>query len=150
VARLPHAEGADVEVSRSVRRRLELAPKRSSAKLAQAKLIAATFSIAATQFFSSSTIADAATVGDTVRLPALITPMARRRRRGGSRCRGRSRSGIIEVSGPAQFDLPNSSAPHSARGDPRRVVADPAARYWGVELSERTSFRPTTRCPRHT
>jgi hypothetical protein len=43
------------------------------------------------------------------------------------------------VGGPAQFDLPELiRTALTARGDPRRVVADPAARYWGVELSERT------------
>jgi uncharacterized protein YbjT (DUF2867 family) len=117
------------------------------AKLAQEKLIAAgpiPYSIVrATQFFEFlRTIADSATVGDTVRLPpALIAPMA---------CSdvaeavavaavGDPINGIIEVGGPAQFDLPELiRTALTARGDPRRVVTDPTARYWGVELAERT------------
>ena len=116
------------------------------AKLAQEKLIAAVsipYSIVhATQFFESiRTIADSATIGDTVRLPsALIAPMASSDvAEAVADAAVGDPLGIIEVVGPAQFDLPELiRTAFTARGDPRRVVADPAARYWGVELSERT------------
>jgi uncharacterized protein YbjT (DUF2867 family) len=117
------------------------------AKLAQEKLIAAgsiPYSVVhATQFFESiRTIADSATIGDTVRLPsALIAPMASSdvAEAVADAAVGDPLNGIIEVVGPAQFDLPELiRTALTARGDPRRVVADPAARYWGVELSERT------------
>jgi uncharacterized protein YbjT (DUF2867 family) len=117
------------------------------AKLAQEELIAAgpiPYSIVrATQFFEFlRTIADSATVGDTVRLPsALIAPIASSdvAEAVADTAVGDPVNGIIEVVGPARFDLPELiRTALTARGDSRRVVADPSARYRGVELSERT------------
>jgi hypothetical protein len=46
---------------------------------------------------------------------------------------------ITEVGGLEQFRLPDLiRTALTARGDGREVVADPAARYWGVEIEERT------------
>ena len=48
-------------------------------------------------------------------------------------------NGITEVGGPEQFRLPELiRTALIARGDARQVVADPDARYWGVEIDERT------------
>jgi uncharacterized protein YbjT (DUF2867 family) len=47
-------------------------------------------------------------------------------------------NGTIEIGGPEQFrfdDLIRKGL--SARNDPREVIADPHARYFGTELSER-------------
>jgi uncharacterized protein YbjT (DUF2867 family) len=117
------------------------------AKIAQEKLIKESsipFSIIhATQFFEFVTsIADAATDGNTVRLaPVLIQPMA-----ADDVARAVCRiavatpvSGTVEVAGPEQFRLPELVRQGlRARDDPREVVADPHARYYGAELSERT------------
>jgi uncharacterized protein YbjT (DUF2867 family) len=48
-------------------------------------------------------------------------------------------NGITEIGGPEAFllsDLIRTAL--TARGDSREVVADPAARYWGIEIAERT------------
>lgn len=48
-------------------------------------------------------------------------------------------NGIVEIAGPQAYSLPDLiRGALVARGDPREVVADPAARYWGIELGERT------------
>jgi uncharacterized protein YbjT (DUF2867 family) len=48
-------------------------------------------------------------------------------------------NGTFEVGGPEQFRLDELiRRALSARNDPREVVADPHARYFGAELSERT------------
>jgi hypothetical protein len=48
-------------------------------------------------------------------------------------------NGIAEVAGPEQFRLDELIRQGlAARNDPRDVVADPHARYFGAELSERT------------
>ena len=48
-------------------------------------------------------------------------------------------NGIVEVAGPEQFRLDELiRKDFSARNDPRDVVADPQARYFGAMLSERT------------
>ncbi|HEX9738341.1 MAG TPA: hypothetical protein VGA91_03850 [Candidatus Limnocylindria bacterium] len=45
----------------------------------------------------------------------------------------------VEVAGPEQFRLDELIRRGlSARDDPREVVADPHARYYGAELSQRT------------
>ena len=47
-------------------------------------------------------------------------------------------NGILEVAGPQQFRFDEFiRLGLSARHDPREVVADPHARYFGTELSER-------------
>ena len=48
-------------------------------------------------------------------------------------------NGIIEVAGPEQFRFDELiRLGLSARKDPREVIADPHARYFGTELSERS------------
>jgi len=117
------------------------------AKLAQEKLIAESsipFSIVhATQFFEFvKNIADTSSDGTTVRLaPVLIQPMAADDVAAavGRVAAGSPVNGIIEVAGPDQFRLDEFiRLGLSARNDPRNVVADPAAGYFGVEVDERT------------
>jgi uncharacterized protein YbjT (DUF2867 family) len=116
-------------------------------KIAQEKLIAASpipYTIVhATQFFEfAAAIADAATVGDTVRLPpVLIQPMAADEVVAVVRsvAVGAPVNGVVEVAGPEQFRLDDFVRRGlGARHDPRHVVADPHARYFGVELGERS------------
>ena len=48
-------------------------------------------------------------------------------------------SGIAEVAGPEQFRLDELIRRSlDAQNDPRQVIADPHARYFGAELKERT------------
>ena len=48
-------------------------------------------------------------------------------------------NGIVEVAGPEQFRFDELIRMDlSARKDPREVVADPHARYFGTELGERS------------
>jgi uncharacterized protein YbjT (DUF2867 family) len=117
------------------------------AKIAQERLIKESsipYSIVhATQFFEFiRSIADAATDGNTVRLaPVLIQPMAAEDVASavGRISVGSPVNGIVEVAGPQQFRLDELIRRDlSARHDPREVIADPHARYYGAELSERT------------
>jgi uncharacterized protein YbjT (DUF2867 family) len=117
------------------------------AKLTQEKLINAgpiPYSIVhATQFFEFlNTIADSATVDGTVRLPsALIQPMASLNvaLAVANVAMNAPVNGITEVGGPQQFRLPELiRTALTAHGDARQVVADPAAKYWGVDIEERT------------
>jgi len=117
------------------------------AKLLQEKLISdgpIPYSIVhATQFFEFlNTLADSATVGDTVRMPpALFQPMATADVAEGVAIAavGDPVNGITEIAGPEAFLLPDLiRTALTARGDAREVVADPTARYWGIELEERT------------
>ena len=117
------------------------------AKLAQEKLIAASsipYSIVhATQFYEFvKRIADEATSGDVVRLPpVLIQPVAAAEVAAtvADVAVGAPLNGIVEVAGPDQvrFDA-LIQRDLRARKDPRKVVADPHARYFGTELSERS------------
>ena len=127
----------------------QLAPQSGyfEGKLLQEKLISEgpiPFTIVhATQFFEFiTTLADSATVDGTVRTPpAYFQPMA-----GVDVAEGVAISavnapanGIVEIGGPQAYRLPDAMRiALDARGDTREVVADPAARYWGIELSERT------------
>jgi uncharacterized protein YbjT (DUF2867 family) len=117
------------------------------AKIAQEKLIESSsipYSIVhATQFFEFiDRIADAATDGTTVRLaPVLIQPIAADDVASAVAkvAVGPPANGIVEIAGPQQFrldDLVRLSL--SDRHDPRDVVTDPHARYFGAELHERT------------
>jgi uncharacterized protein YbjT (DUF2867 family) len=117
------------------------------AKIAQERLIeesSVPYSIVrATQFFEfSKGIADGATDGNTVRLaPVLIQPVA-----ADDVADAVSRiavaapiNGIVEVAGPEQFRLDELvRRALGARPDPREVIADPDARYFGAVLGERT------------
>ena len=117
------------------------------AKLAQEKLIAESsipFSIVhATQFFEFvKSIADASIDGTTIRVaPVLIQPMAAEDVAAavGLIAIGSPANGIVEVGGPEQFRLDEFIRQGlSAHSDPRKVVGDPAAGYFGVEVDERT------------
>jgi uncharacterized protein YbjT (DUF2867 family) len=117
------------------------------AKVAQEKLITSSaipYSIVhATQFFEFiGRIADDATDGDAVRLPpvlfqpgaaadvsAVVSEVAL----------GSPLAGSMEIAGPEQFrfdELVRRAL--TEHGDPRAVVADPHARYFGTELEERS------------
>lgn len=117
------------------------------AKIAQESLIRSSsvpYSIVhATQFFEFiKSIADAATVGGTVRLaPVLIQPMAADdvAKAVGRVAVGSPLSGTVEVAGPQQFRLDELIREGlRARHDAREVVSDPEARYFGAKLAERT------------
>ena len=117
------------------------------AKLVQEKLIADSsipFSIVhATQFFEFfKSIADASSVGTTVRLaPVLIQPMAANdvAEAVGRVAVGAPVNGIVEVVGPQLFRLDEFVRQGLLyHDDPRTVVADAAAGYFGVEVDERT------------
>jgi len=117
------------------------------AKIAQEKLIRESsipYSLVrATQFFEFvNRIADSATDGNTVRLPPVrFQPMAAEDV-ASAVCRvaiGSPLNGIVEVAGPEQFRFDELIRQGlSARKDPREVIADPHARYFGTELSERS------------
>jgi uncharacterized protein YbjT (DUF2867 family) len=117
------------------------------AKIAQEKLIedsSIPYSIVhATQFFEFvKSIADAATDGETVRLAhVLIQPIAADDVASAVAevSVGSPVNGIVEVAGPDQFRLDELIRRDlKARHDPREVIADPGARYYGAELSERS------------
>ena len=99
--------------------------------------------IHATQFFEFvKSIADAATTANTVRLsPARIQPMAADdvATAVGRTAVGTPINGIVEVAGPEQFGLDELIRKGlAAKGDPRQVISDPQARYFGALLQERT------------
>jgi uncharacterized protein YbjT (DUF2867 family) len=117
------------------------------AKIAQEKLIRTSsipYSIVhATQFFEfMNSIAAAATDANTVRLPpALIQPIAAEDVASavGRVSVGAPLNGIVEIAGPDQFRLDELIRERlSATGDPREVVTDPQARYFGIIPRERT------------
>jgi uncharacterized protein YbjT (DUF2867 family) len=117
------------------------------AKVAQEKLIRESsipYSIVrATQFFEFvNRIADSATDGNTVRLPPVrFQPMAADDVASAVArvAMGPPLNRIVEVGGPEQFRFDELiRLGLSARKDPREVITDPHARYFGTELSERS------------
>src|SRR4249920_1309712 len=97
----------------------------------------------ATQFFEFvKRIADEATDGTTVRLPpVLIQPMAADdvATAIGRVAVGAPLNGTVEVAGPQQFRFDELIRQGlGARHDPREVVVDRHARYFGAELGERS------------
>jgi uncharacterized protein YbjT (DUF2867 family) len=116
-------------------------------KIAQEKLIKASsipYSIVhATQFFEFlKGLADFMFDGKEVRLPpVLFQPMA-----AGDVASGVARvavgppvNGIVEIAGPEQFRLDELVRRRLASlKDPRKVIADPNARYAGAKVSEKT------------
>jgi uncharacterized protein YbjT (DUF2867 family) len=97
----------------------------------------------ATQFFEFvKRIADEATEGTTVRLPpVLIQPMAADdvAKAVGRIAVGEPLNGTVDVAGPQRFRFDELIRQGlGARNDPREVVSDPHARYFGAELSERS------------
>jgi len=117
------------------------------AKTAQEKLVRASsipYSIVhATQFFEFIMgIADDATDDGTVRLPSvLFQPIAADDVAAtvSEIALGAPMMGIVDVAGPERFrfdELVRRAL--AARGDPRTVVSDPGARYFGTKLDERS------------
>jgi uncharacterized protein YbjT (DUF2867 family) len=111
------------------------------AKVAQEQLIAASglpFSIVrATQFFEfAGGIADGSTTDGVVRLPgAGVQPMAAAEvsEAVGRAAAGEPSGGITEVAGPEVFGLDEwVRTVLTARSDPREVVTDPQAPYFGA------------------
>ena len=117
------------------------------AKLAQENLIKGSsipYSIVrATQFFEFvKPIADLSTEGNQVRLPpVLFQPMAADDVASAIARIAMSSpvNGTLEIGGPEQFRLDELARRDlAARNDPREVISDPHARYYGIEVSERT------------
>jgi uncharacterized protein YbjT (DUF2867 family)/nitrite reductase/ring-hydroxylating ferredoxin subunit len=117
------------------------------AKFAQEKLIkdaSIPYSIVqTTQFFEFlMTIADAATHGNAVRLPpVLIQPIAADDvARTVAKIATRTPvNGTVEVGGPEPFYLHGViQRDLGARNDPREVITDPQAHYFGTPLNERS------------
>ena len=117
------------------------------AKMAQENLIKGSsipYSIVrATQFLEFvKGIADFSTDGNKVRLPSvLIQPMAADDVASavGRIAMGSPVNGAVEVGGPEKFRLDELVRRYLvACKDPREVVADPHARYYGIEISETT------------
>lgn len=116
------------------------------AKLAQERLIQESgrpYSIVhATQFFEFlESIAAVGTQGDTVRLaPVLIQPMAADDVAAavGRVAVGAPANAIFETAGPDQFRLDEVVRRRlGAENDPREVLADPTAGYFGMQIGER-------------
>jgi uncharacterized protein YbjT (DUF2867 family) len=117
------------------------------AKLAQEKLIEESgipYSIVhATQFFEFvKSIADSATAGNQVRVPPVfIQPMAADDVASAIAkvATGAPLNGMIEVTGPQRFRFDEFVRQGlRARNDPREVVVDPNARYFGSKLGDLT------------
>ena len=115
------------------------------AKVAQENLIRESsipYSIVrATQFFEFlQRIADEATDGNTVRLPSVrFQPMAAEdvASEVARVAIGSPLNGTAEIGGPEQLPFDEFiRRALQARKDPRTVIADPHARYFGTELSE--------------
>jgi len=97
----------------------------------------------ATQFFEFiKSIADSATEGTTVRLPpVLFQPMAADDvAKAVSRVAvGAPVNGIVEVGGPETFQFDEAvRRALAAMNDPRTVIADPSATYFGIAVGERS------------
>jgi uncharacterized protein YbjT (DUF2867 family) len=117
------------------------------AKVAQEELIRSSgipYSIVhATQFFEFiKGIADDATVGSTVHLaPVMFQPIAAEdvARAVANVAVGTPVNGIVEIAGPEPYRLDELvRLGLRARKDPREVVTDPEARYFGSRLGDRS------------
>ena len=120
------------------------------AKMAQETLIKAAkipyTIVRATQFFEFvSAIAQEATKGETVRLsPALVQPIVSDDVAAvlAEVAVAAPVNGMIEVAGPESLPLNQLVGQFlAANKDPRKVVPDPKARYYGIELNDQ-SLRP--------
>jgi uncharacterized protein YbjT (DUF2867 family) len=117
-----------------------------AAKVAQEKLVRESgipsSLVHATQFFEFlGSIADVSTDGDTVRLPgALIQPMAAEDvSTAVARAAAGAPLGDTEIAGPEAFGLDEFIRRGLGfRGDPRVVVRDDSAPYYGAQIEERT------------
>ena len=97
----------------------------------------------ATQFFEFlKSIADDATDGETVRLPMVrFQPMAAEdvAEAVARAAVGTPANGVVEVGGPEQFEFDMLIRRFlGASKDPRVVLSDPSARYFGASVGERT------------
>ena len=117
------------------------------AKVAQEKLIQGSsipYSIVhATQFFEfARRMADEATEGGTVRVPpVLIQPMAADDVAAGvcDVALAAPLNGVVEIGGPEPLRFEDFIRERlQGAGDERAVVSDPAARYFGAHLDERS------------
>jgi len=117
------------------------------AKVAQEKLIATSgvpyTIIRATQFLEFlRAIADSSTEGGTVRLsPGLFQPIAADDVAAivANVAVAAPRGGTVEIAGPERAPFNEIIARYlQAIGDPRAVVRDPEARYWGGRVEERS------------
>ncbi|WLW50606.1 SDR family oxidoreductase [Streptomyces sp. YU58] len=117
------------------------------AKQAQEELIKASGTpytiVHATQFFEfAKGLADGVTDGDTVRLPAgRIQPIVSDDVAAavGRASVGTPVDGVVEVAGPEAFELEEFIRRGlAAENDPRKIVTDPNATYWGARLQETT------------
>jgi uncharacterized protein YbjT (DUF2867 family) len=91
-------------------------------------------------------IAEEATDGDVVRLPHVLFQPIAADDVAAAVCEISQRppaDGVIEIAGPERFRFDEFiQQALTAKGDPRTVVADPKARYFGTELQE-DSLVPT-------
>jgi uncharacterized protein YbjT (DUF2867 family) len=117
------------------------------AKVAQEKLIEASgipyTIVRATQFLEFlRTIADSSANGNMIRLsPGLFQPIAADDVAAivADVALAAPRSGIVEIAGPERAPFNQIIARYlKAVGDPREVVSDPEARYWGGRVEERS------------
>ena len=98
--------------------------------------------VRSTQFFEFvKRIADEATDGNRCRIPPVLFQPIAAEDVGKAVARvavSAPVNGIVEIAGPQQFRFDEFiRLGLSARHDPREVVADPHARYFGAELAER-------------
>ena len=117
------------------------------AKVAQEKLIEASgvpyTIVRATQFLEFlGGIADSSMTGNIVRLPpVLFQPIAADdvAANVAEVALATPRNGIVEIAGPERAPFNEIVAKYlKAVGDPRQVVGDPGARYWGGLVEERS------------
>ena len=117
------------------------------AKVAQEKLIKASgvpyTIVRATQFMEFLRgIADSSAAGSTVRLPpVLFQPIAADDVAAfvSEAALAAPRNGVAEIAGPERAPFNEIVARYlKAVGDPRQVVGDPEARYWGGRVDERS------------
>ena len=117
------------------------------AKLAQERVIEESqipsTVLRATQFFEFvERIADEATDGGVVRLPHVLFQPLAADDVAAAVCeagRGPAADGILEIAGPQRYRFDEFIRDGlAAIGDPRTVVADPEARYFGAVLDERS------------
>jgi uncharacterized protein YbjT (DUF2867 family) len=117
------------------------------AKVAQEKLIVDSgvpyTIVRATQFLEFlHGIADSSAVGNTVRLPPVmfqpiaaddVAPLV------AEAALAPPRNGVVEIAGPERAPFNEIITRYlKAVGDPRQVVGDPEARYWGGQVEERS------------
>ena len=117
------------------------------AKVAQEKLIEASrvpyTIVRATQFMEFiGVIADSSMAGNVVRLsPGLFQPIAADDVAAlvADVALAQPRSGIVDIAGPDRAPFDEIVARYlKALGDPRQVVRDPEARYWGGRVEQRS------------